>query len=557
MGPDGSESTIVDDVVGPLLDRYPDAALCAIGEDGLSVAMPESLPTRDHQIVAARSPVDVVVAEDRVVVITAWDRARTTGAPSEPVTVRLADDPARSVDLHLIDVRPSHGVFLAVFVPGHDAENDENHSGLFGGEPLAVVPRFARVRQNEVGVFLEVDQALTQILGWSEPELVGQLSLEFIHPDDHEPAIDNWMSMLASHGPLSRVRLRHRHRDGSWVWMEITNHNRLDDSDHRDVVAEMLDVSDEMAAHEALRARQQLLERLAETLPVGVVQIDADGRVLYTNNRLHDIVGVPRAVTVDEQLITVVPDDGTALAAAFDAALTSGLDSDLEVRIGATAEMDGADVRRCLFSLRVLTADTGEVTGAIVCVADVTESARLREELRLQATVDGITGCHNRVSTMTILETLLSGPAGSGRPAVIFVDLDRFKEVNDKLGHAAGDELLSVVAQRLQRAVRSDDIVGRIGGDEFLVIRPGVTTVTQAMTTAKRLAATFHHHVRLKAGRLPCRASIGVAWSPDPVLDAQGLVAMADAAMYVAKRSGSRHPILHTLDLPMRKGRST
>jgi len=384
-----------------------------------------------------------------------------------------------------------------------------------------------------------------RILDWHEDELVGQLSLDFIHEDDHELAIDNWMDMLASRAPVSRVRLRHRHRDGSWVWMEITNHNLLDDPDHRCVVAEMVNISDEMAVHEALRAREQLLERLAEALPVGVVQVDAESRVIYTNNRLHAILGAPRAATIDEQLACVLPDDRGGLADAFDAALASRLDSDLEVRLRPSSGSGDKEVRRCVFSLRALTAETGDVTGAIVCVADVTESARLRDELHRRATYDDITRCHNRASTMAALETLLSDTETAHRPAVLFVDLDRFKEVNDKFGHAAGDELLGIVARRLLRAVRADDVVGRIGGDEFLVIRPGITDATQAMTTAVRLAETFRHQVRLKAGHLSCRASIGVAWSPDPTLDAEVLVAMADAAMYEAKRTGSTQPILH------------
>jgi diguanylate cyclase (GGDEF)-like protein/PAS domain S-box-containing protein len=529
----------VDGTLLVLLEGHPEAALCAVGPDGITVTMPDSVPATGHTVVSARSPVDLVVAEDRVAVVSAWQRARTTGAVPDPVTIRLTGEPTRPVVLHLLDARPEHGVFLAVFVPSDDGVED-GAGVLFGPEPAPVPPRFARVRQSEVGVFLEVDEALTRILGLTHDELVGHLSLDFIHPDDHELAINNWMDMLASREPVSRVRLRHRRLDGSWVWMEITNHNLLEDSDHGCVVAEMIDISDEMAAHEALRARQQLLERLAEALPVGVVQVDAEGGVVYTNARLHAILGGPRATTVDEQLATVLPEDRDVLADAFGAVL-GGLDNDLEVRLGTEDE----EVRRSLFSLRALTTETGEVSGAIVCVADVTESARLRDELHTRATFDDITRCHNRASTMATLERLLSESAPTRPPAVIFVDLDRFKDVNDRLGHAAGDELLSAVAGRLLRAVRADDVVGRIGGDEFLVIRPGTATAAQAMTTAKRLAETFRHQVSLKTGRLRCRASVGVAWSPDPAVDAEGLVAMADAAMYEAKRSRCGHPVLH------------
>jgi len=543
MGASG-EGEAVEATLAGLLDRHPAAAVCAIGADGISVAMPPSVDVAGHHIVGARSPIDLVVPEDRIAVISAWERSRTTGTAETHVSVRLVNEGHRTVGLHILNTQERHGVFLAVIVPTEE-EGADGRAAFLLQEVSPVSPRFARVRQSEVGVFLEVDEAITRILGWSEEELVGMLSLEIIHPDDHELAIDNWMGMLASQGPVSRVRLRHHHRDGSWIWMEITNHNMLADPHYGCVVAEMMDISDEMAAHEALRAREQLLERLAEALPVGVVQVDADSRIVYTNNRLHDILGVPRASTVGEQMATVIPEDRFGLADAFEAVLSSRLDSDLEVRLQLSPDNEDKELRRCIFSLRALTSETGEVTGAIVCVADVTESARLRDELHIRATFDDVTRCHNRASTLAALETMLSETETSGRPAVIFVDLDRFKEVNDTFGHAAGDELLGVVARRLLRAVRAEDIVGRIGGDEFLVIRPGITDAQQAMKTANRLAGTFGHPVRLKSGAVSCRASIGVAWSSDPALDAEGLVAMADAAMYEAKRDGGDGCIMY------------
>ena len=529
--------------VAALLDRHPAAALCAIGPDGMSVRMPESVPTQGHHLVAARSPLDLVAPADRLSVIDAWKRVQATGSHAQ-VTVQLVDEPDRSVELHLLDDRQAHGVFLGVLVPT-DTDSTDVCMASLTREVSPLPPRTARARQNEVGVFVEVDEALTRILGWSHEELVGHLSLEFIHPDDHLLAIDNWMEMLASQAPSSRVRLRHHHRDGSWVWIEINNQNLLGDPEHRCVIAEMVNISDEMAAHEALRAREQLLDRLAETLPVGVIQVDADGSVAYTNSRLHTILGSPRAGTIEKQIAMVQPADRRSLTDAFDAVLQRRFDSDIEVRLVTPPDGDHKEARRCLFSIRALTAETSEVIGAIVCVADVTESARLRDELHLRATFDDITGCRNRPTTLALLEDLLSDADPVGRPAVCFIDLDRFKEVNDKLGHASGDALLGVVARRLQRAVRADAIVGRIGGDEFLVINPGVTSTEQAMVTARRLAATFRHEIRLKSKRLSCTASIGVAWSGDPDVDAEGLVAMADAAMYEAKRNGDGVPILH------------
>ena len=269
--------------------------------------------------------------------------------------------------------------------------------------------------------------------------------------------------------------------------------------------------------------------------------------VVYTNQKLHTILSVDRLTTVEDQLSSVLPDDKERVYEAFEAALRGGLDSDLEIRLTTSDESGEKDIRQCTMSLRALSADSGEITGAIVCLQDVTESMRIREELRVRATFDEVTQCHNRVSTMEALEMAIATSDEEGQPAVIFVDLDRFKEINDKLGHAAGDELLGVVAKRLISAVRGDDLVGRIGGDEFLVVCPRVASSDQAMQAAMRVANTLRHQVRLKTTRVSCRASIGVAWVGGTRADADTLVSQADSAMYEAKRLGSHRPVLYAV----------
>jgi len=451
----------------------------------------------------------------------------------------------------------------------------EHHNELF--DPIVTEgnsQRLTRIRKSATAVILEVDEATFDILGGGADDLVGKTSLDFIHPDDQELAVDNWMQMLGSPGAGRALRVRHKHRGGSWVWVEMTNHNLLDDPDHNCIVASMVDISDDMPVdgdldrhdepvndnsqsehqpirlHEALRAREQLLHRLAEALPLGVLHVDAQGRILYTNNRLHTILGKGQASTFKGQLSMVFPEDRERVQEAFDSVLRSGLDNDIEVRLAASEDHGTKEIRQCVMNLRTLTADSGEVTGAVVCLADITESVRMREELRMRATFDGVTRCHNRASTMESLEMILTASDDKSRPAILFVDLDRFKEINDHLGHAAGDELLGVAAKRLQRAVRSHDLVGRIGGDEFLVVCTGVSTSAQAMRAATRVADSLRHPVRLKGAQVSCRASIGVAWSSDLEVEADTLVGQADAAMYEAKRRGSGRPVMYKASSP-------
>jgi len=445
---------------------------------------------------------------------------------------------------------------------------ERDRPDVSGETPPVVSRRSGRVRKSDVAVILEIDPAATELLGWETHDLAGRTSLDFIHPADQELAVENWMQMLGSPGPGRTIRIRHKHRDGSWLWLALTNHNLLDDPGQNCIVAEMVDISDEMASpessegngpsavadpiptrqplrlHEALGAREQVLHRLAEALPLGVMQIDARGRIVYTNQRMHTILDAPRAYTVEEQLSTVVAEDRELIAEAFDAVLRNGLDSDIEVCLAAADDHGDKELRQCTMSLRALTGDDGEVTGAIACVVDVTESVRMREELRIRATFDEVTRCHNRAATMDALEAILATTDDGTRPAVIFVDLDRFKSINDRFGHGAGDELLRVVANRLLSAVRSVDLVGRIGGDEFLVVCPGITTAAQAMQAANRVADSLGHQVRLTTANVTCQASIGVAWSVDSHDDADALIGQADAAMYESKKRGSGRPVL-------------
>ena len=292
---------------------------------------------------------------------------------------------------------------------------------------------------------LKADEAITKILGWSAEELEGHRTVEFIHPDDHALAVDNWVEMLAVPGPGRRVRLRHRRRDDSWVWFEVTNHNLTRDPDHKCVVSEMVDISEEMAAHEELRAREQLLDRLATAMPVGMFQIDAERRIVYTNDRLHQILGVERSGTVEEQLATVAEADRPVLERALEATLGRGLEADIEVQLQLSPD---EAPRFSTVSLRALSSEDGTVTGAMACVADVTDSVRMREELVRRATFDELTDCYNRASIMLALEANIE--RSGGERAVVFVDVDCFKAVNDEHGHAVGDELLRVVARQLQ-----------------------------------------------------------------------------------------------------------
>ncbi len=194
-------------------------------------------------------------------------------------------------------------------------------------------------------------------------------------------------------------------------------------------------------------------------------------------------------------------------------------------------------------SLRALLRANGEVSGAITCVLDVTDSARARQELVRRATFDPLTHCHNRSSVLGALKRELARE-DECITGLVYVDLDEFKPVNDKLGHAAGDELLVLVAERLKLASRDSDVVGRLGGDEFLVVLRDVPGTDNAMRAADRICESLCGTFALSCANVELRASVGVACSGEQPVSPEELVKRADAAMYRSKEHGQCLPVL-------------
>ena len=166
----------------------------------------------------------------------------------------------------------------------------------------------------------------------------------------------------------------------------------------------------------------------------------------------------------------------------------------------------------------------------------------------MRAPFEDLTGGHDRASTIAALEAMVAGGDDSSRPAAILVDLGRDTSPDDD-HDAAGDEFLGVVARRILGAVREDDLVGRMGGDQFLVVCPRIATAAEAVRIAMRIAESLSHQIQIKNTRVGARASIGVAWSSGPGADAGILVSQADAAKCESQRRGDRRPVLFTPSL--------
>ncbi len=537
-----------------LLREHPDALVCGLAGNGLIVPVPQSVGLWGQGLIEGRALVDNVVAADRSTVVKVWLRAQEEGAASDKV--RLLRQPGTWTTLHFIDMREVHGVLLGVIIPSDERAGEDSPA-----EELApAAPRFCWLTEDEGARVIDCDDAFTEMFGYSAAELIGESVLGQIHPDDQGRAVEGWLAVLST-GLDQQTRLRRRRKDGTYLWVDTTLRNLLNHPDHNHVLVEILDVSAEMQAQETLAEREELLRRLTAAMPVGLLHLDTERGVVYNNARLLEILygtdapsaggenaqGEPAPAGADVRghsscaaiLSTLTDESIVAFDEALDAVLQEGVDRDVEVDI----TLPSGAWRRALVSLRTLLRPSGEVSGAITCVLDITDSARARAELEHRATFDPLTHCYNRASVLGTLEHELERH-DSNSTGVVYVDLDRFKPVNDRLGHAAGDELLVLVAERLRLASRDSDVAGRLGGDEFLVVLRDIPGPEMAMRAAQRICDALCDTFKLSCGEVELRASVGVAYSNGQDVSSEALIKRADAAMYRSKQDGQCVPVL-------------
>jgi diguanylate cyclase (GGDEF)-like protein/PAS domain S-box-containing protein len=421
------------------------------------------------------------------------------------------------------------------------------------------------------GVISWANRAALRLVGATPEDGIGVSMLEFVHPEDREWLVTSFLAMVAAKGkergdgnPWMSLNFRALHRDGSSIPIELTGAGAVDDPEVNGIIYEArLRLDDSMlrrtlvgvgAGEDAVT----LLGTVTEMVVLPPIAIEC-AMVDVAPNPPEIIASTGPAVA--EAVRIIAPDLAPWTAPAVEAETLVVADHDDEAAI-ALARLDVADV----FHVAVTGVGREPTSVRIVAVTPVhhvvsdgpcqrlqraaelativVERASADAAMNHAATHDALTGLLNRAG----LRDLIDG--GSELPVIgaLYLDLDGFKEVNDRYGHHAGDELLAVVATRIRHAVRTDDVVSRIGGDEFVVLlrssregREGDDT--SPTTVAERVLRSIELSVVLeiadRAQRVEISASIGVVRATDhATADLPTLLHLADTAMYSAKRAG-------------------
>ncbi len=378
--------------------------------------------------------------------------------------------------------------------------------------------------------------SLTRVMGYAPEDVHGLNGLTFVHADDLAETAESFGRTVLGTNEDVAIEFRGRHADGTWRVLESMSRQIVGVDGQPSVVINFRDVTERKRAEIALQQSEAHWRSLVQNAQdvIAVVGVD-DFVVRYCSPAIERMLGFAPQDLVGHSTAQLMHPDDLATVAEWNAQVqnSDGHEGSTEFR------MRHADGRWVHVEARAKLVHGEEGDFVVVNGRDVTERKRAEEKIRFMAYHDALTGLPNR----DLLRDRLDQAIGQARRneehfAVISLDLDRMKAVNDSVGHAQGDDLLREVAQRLSRISRDGDTLARVGGDEFVLLLPQLETVQEAASFANRIMESLRRPIALGGQTLRVTASIGLAVFPDDGRDTDTLIRNADVAMYRAKEQG-------------------
>ena len=399
---------------------------------------------------------------------------------------------------------------------------------------LADYSRDLVVRFDQNGVRRYISPSAYEMLGWSRDELAS-MRWDLVHPDDRTH-VQQELARLQAQGGSTTILFRVLCKDGRYLWIEA-NASQVPSADPRvppDVIYSGRDVTKRVIAEKALRNNERRLRAITANVPAVVLHVDKDERYTFVNAYALRDNSRSESEIIGKRIRDVVSDAIWAEIQPYVHAALHGK----EVAFEIVRDVNG---KTCHYQSRYVPdiGDDGVVAGFYAVSFDITELKQAQAELLRLVRHDSLTGVANRLRFIERLELAVARSRRSHRPlALLYLDIDHFKRINDTLGHVAGDAVLREFAQRLTRHVRDVDLVARLGGDEFVVVLEQIDSADDAQAVADKLLGCLREPIAVGDEQAQISASVGIAFAMDPVDDPETLLQKADAALYEAKRAG-------------------
>lgn len=382
-----------------------------------------------------------------------------------------------------------------------------------------------------------VNDAFVSISGYAREELLGQ-NHRILNSGHHPAEFFHEMYRTLAHRKVWRAPVKNRRKDGTFYWVDALIVPLIDSGGRvKGYISVRLDITSAVKSHIDLDERNRLLNGVLENFPGGIAVYDTDLRMTVCNERQKELLEYP-----DHLFSNGMPTLEDLVR--FNARRGEYGDGDVDDLVKARMELarqfqphSFVRVRPNGKYLEVKGAPLGD--GGFVSIhMDVTERQRDQATIEALAHHDVLTGLANRRLLRDRLQVALARVKRGDKLAVLYLDLDRFKTVNDIMGHPVGDALLQAVALRLKKGTRATDTVARLGGDEFAILQIGPKSAANVATLAARLIKTISAPYEIGGQTLSIGTSIGIAMAPTDSTDADELLKSADLALYQVKADG-------------------
>jgi len=396
------------------------------------------------------------------------------------------------------------------------------------------------------GKFVYVSQLYQKLTGYSEAELIGTYSLNNIYPDDRKMVREDAIKSLKEQRlEPYEYRFVNKKNEVMWVLETITP---IVYKGERATLGSFMDITGRKLSEEALRQNEEKYRTILESIQESYFEVDLTGNFTFCNDSMSRLTGCSKEELLGVNYKQFINEEtAKEVFQAFNKVYSTG-----EPAKGFNWQIIGKNgfERYIEASVSLKKDSSGKLTGFRGIIHDITERKRIEQQINYMATHDVLTGLPNRLMFSQLLNHAIRTAQRHKRQlAVFFIDLDRFKAINDSLGHEAGDRLLKEIAKRFKKSLRSVDVVSRLGGDEFVILIEEVNELSQISNIAHKILTATIKPMVLTGEECRITASIGISLYPKDGSDEQSLMKNADMAMYFAKEEGKNNYQFYSKDI--------
>ncbi len=386
------------------------------------------------------------------------------------------------------------------------------------------------------GIIIKVNKTEAEMLGYKQEEMVGKFIFEFILPEQREEAQKRFREKISGKNvPKAENRIYVR-KDGSKIYVFISDVLEHDGEGRvTGIWTTMVDVTERKRIEEALKNSEDQYRTTIDAMGEAIYVIDAEMRIILCNKTLKQWMkelGLESEI-VGRTIFDVFPSLSDRARKEYREVFDSGEVMISEEHIQGVRKEFITEIRKIpVFAEK-------KVVRVVTVIRDITNRKKAEETIRWLAYHDALTGLPNRMLFNNRLALELNrAQRNQQKFAVMLLDLDRFKDVNDTLGHTMGDRLLQHVGKRLENILRKSDTISRMGGDEFIILLPEITGVKDAEKIAEKIIEAIRKPFHIEGHKICITTSIGFSIYPDNGENADTLIRNADIAMYHAKELG-------------------